>query len=123
MSFDGESGNSPLYTDIDNSAYTIAVGQSNTSILDLEGLVLLKISIPSNLTGDYLTFKVDSDLTRSNLKQYINSDGTIVKVTVLLDSVMGITPQDFAEVRFLQIVSNTPQTGSDAIFNLTVRRV
>ncbi len=124
MAFDSKTGNLPLYTDIVETApYTIAVGQTETPIINLEGLILLKIAVPSSLIGTVLSFKVDSDLTIANLKEYIKTDGTTVEITVTPDKVVGIVPQDFAGVKYIQIVSDATQTGTGAIFNLTVRRV
>jgi len=113
------SGSLPLFS----RNITLSNGQTDaTDIIDLQGTALLSIYIPTGFTGNSLSFKVDSNLTSDNLKQFKASDGTEVNMAVTPDTCIGIVPIDFAGVRFLQIVSNVSQVG-DIEFIIKARRV
>lgn len=118
MVFNTHTGNLPLYQD----TVTLLNGQTESEIIRLEGQVLLSIYVPTGFSGAQILFKVDNDLTDVNLKDFYKTDGTQVALTAVADTCVGIVPVDFPGVHYLQLVSDTAQSG-DVDFIIKVRTI
>lgn len=110
-----------IRTTYDLSA-TMAVGQLESTAVDLQGVSLGGFLIPSGFTATSLTFKGSIDGTNFfSLKDLkTNSDllGLCEAGKIFLTSAV-----DFAFVRYIKIVGNTAQVSSDKIIQLLTRSI
>ena len=105
-------------TTSDNSA-TIAVGQTTSNAVDLQGTSLTGLNIPANFSGTQLTFQVSNDGV--NFGNYRNTSNALITITVTPGSAIGIVPSDFASWRYIKFISGTTQATTNAIIGLATR--
>lgn len=91
---------------------TIAASETTSSAIDLADFVLCAIQTPSAMTGSSLTFEGSSDgVTYAAVKDPTN---TALSVTISTGAVglYVLNPQNFAGIRFLKIVSGSPEASA-----------
>lgn len=98
---------------------TIANGATTSGAIDLQGLVLCQIQIPSAFTGAAITFSSCNDETGTYQVLY-NTANTALSITVGTSRSYNIAPIDFAGCRFLKIISGSSE-GSSRTIGLVTR--
>ncbi len=97
---------------------TIASGQTASGAIDLQGLLLCQLIMPSALTGTSISFQSSHDNVTFN--DVYNDTNTQITITVAVDRTYNIDPKDFAGVRYLKIVSNASE-GADRSIGVMTR--
>lgn len=102
-----------------NVTATIADGQTESTVISLDGTSLVGISFPSTFDGTNITFKV-CDTSDGTYLDYTNTAGTLVTAVAGANKAMGIIPADFAGYNYIKVIAVTPQTG-DTVLTLKSR--
>lgn len=92
---------------------SIANGQTVSGAIDLQGLVICQIIMPSAFTGTAITFQ--SSINDGTYQALYNSANTQMSITVATSRSYNIAPTDFAGCRFLKLVSGSAEGGSRTI--------
>jgi hypothetical protein len=100
---------------LESSTATILSGQTESSAIDVLGKVLVGIITPAALTGTAFTLKVSQDGT--TFRDYYNTSGSQVSITVGTNRHIGIVSNDFGGIRWIKLVSGSAE-GADR--NITV---
>lgn len=99
---------------------TIASSGTTSGAIDLQGLALCQIQMPSAFTGTAITFQSSHDGTTYNA--LYNSANTQLSITIGTDRYYNIAAYDFAGCRYLKIVSNASE-GASRTIGLVTREV
>jgi hypothetical protein len=99
---------------------TIASGATTSGAVDLLGMVLVGIIMPSAFTGTSITFQASPD--NSTFTAVYNSAGTQLTATVSTSRTILFSPGDFVGVRNLKLVSGSTEGGS-RIITLILRKL
>ena len=100
---------------------TIAVGAVQSDTIDLNGMVLCGIETPATVAGANLTFKSTRD--RGGLMDVYDQDGTATTSPMGASRIITITPQTFAGLRTIALVSDVVASGSAEIYWLLLRAI
>lgn len=95
-------------------AATIANGQAKTGVIDLAGLTLVGIALPTAFTGTGLTFEC-AEAAGGTFRPVRKVDGTSVDYTCAQGDFVAIDPKDFHGVRFLKIVSDANEAAQRSV--------
>lgn len=101
-----------------NVSVTISSGGSTSNEATLQGKRIAAIIMPAAFTGANLTFQASID--GSTWYDIYNSSGSQVTCTVGTDQWIAISPQDFAGVSRLKVVSDDTEAAERTI-TLVVR--
>lgn len=93
--------------------FTIASGQTVSDAIDTQGLDMVQIEMPSAFTGTTLTFQ--SSLDNSTFQACYNTSGSALSATVAASRNILLSPQDFAGVRYLKLVSGSAEGATRSI--------
>lgn len=99
---------------------TIPNGNTDSNAIDVKGATMVAIITPSVLTGTTFTFQVSEDGT--NFNTLYSATGNIITVNVGTERFIALSPQDFAAVTHLQLISSASE-GADRIIQLVLRGV
>lgn len=99
---------------------TIANGGTASTVIDLQGLVLVQIIMPAALTGTSITFQSCPTSSGGTFQTLYNSSNTAMSITVAASRSYNIAPVDFAGVRFLKVVSGSAE-GAQRTIGLVTR--
>lgn len=86
---------------------TILSGDTDGSIVYLNGLAVVGIELPDTFTGTGLSFLASTD--EVNFRPVCNVDGSTYEVTVAQDTFCIIPPGDLVGTGALMIVSNASE--------------
>ncbi len=106
---------------IDFETIIIDIGETESNSVDLRGMTLCGIYLPSVLTSASISFKVSHD----NNAEYIpvmDGLGSIVSKAVAQGQYIKLDPSEFAGIQFIKIVAGTTEGGSREI-KLALRQV
>src|SRR3990167_3412769 len=95
----------------------IAISTTTSAAVDLQGLVICQLIIPSAFTGTAITFESSPD--DGTYQALYNSSNTQLSITVGTSRTYNINPADFAGCRFLKIFSNDTETAARTIQIMT----
>lgn len=96
---------------------TIAISTTTSGAIDLQGLALCQIVMPSAFTGASITFT--SSHNDGTYQALYNSSNTQLSITVGTSRTYNINPADFAGVRYLKIVSASSEAAARTIGLIT----
>lgn len=100
---------------------TIAVGQTDSAAIDLSGLELVGMFIPSNFTATAVTIKT----APSSGGTYLTAQdgyGTDYSLTVAANKYIAINNFNIvAGLRFIKITAGVAQASTDAVITLALR--
>lgn len=100
---------------------TIAVGQTDSTAIDLNGLELVGLFIPSNLTATSISLQAAQ---ASNGTYVTVQDGYGVTYSMVVSTSKYIPISNFnvvAGLRFIKLTAAATQTSSDATITLALR--
>ena len=86
---------------------TIGSGGTTTDIIDIKGKILVGIEMPATFTGTSLTILATNDNT--NYKDYYNSAGSKVSISVGTNRYIGLLPADFSGLERFKLVSSATE--------------
>ena len=92
---------------------TITSGQTVSDAIDTQGLDMVQIEMPAAFTGITMTFQ--SSLDNSTFNACYNTSGTALSCTVAASRNILISPQDFAGVRYIKLVSGSAEGATRSI--------
>jgi len=92
---------------------SIASGQTASGALDLQGLALTAIQMPSAFTGTSITFQGSFD--GATYQDIYNTANTQYSITVAASRTYAINPSDFAGFRYIKIVSGSSEGAARTI--------
>lgn len=95
----------------------IANGGTVSGAIDLQGLTLCGVILPSAFTGAAITFQVSDD--NVTYQAAYNTSNNAMTMTVTQARTYMITPTDFAGVRYLKLVSGSAEGAERTIKLLT----
>jgi hypothetical protein len=91
---------------------TIANTAQSSSLIKLNGFVLVGIQTPAALTGTALTFEVCDSTGVTCVPLKTTTSGTALSYTVTTSSFYAIDPTPFHGVQYLKIKSGTAEGGA-----------
>lgn len=112
---------------IDYEDCVIAENGTVSAAVNLRGMTLCGIIVPSDFVGTVITFQM-SDAIDGTYRIMQDGAGASVSKTVTLASppaslYIKVDPADFAGVQFLKLVSGSSETGDDKTLKLALRQV
>lgn len=100
---------------------TIAVGQTDSAVIDLSGLELVGFFIPANFTATSISLQTATSSGGSFIGVQ-DGYGAAYSITVAANKYVPINNFNIvAGLRFLKITAGSAQSGSDAIITLAMR--
>ena len=105
------------------SIVPVVIGSGNTesNAIGLGAGVICGITTPSALSGG--TFHVESTIDDGvSFQPVLGEDGVDLTLTVAADSYIKVSPQDYAGINKLRIVSGTPE-GADRTIQVHYRAI
>lgn len=106
---------------INNDTVTIATGQTTSDGIDLQGMTLCGLYLPSAFDGSTISFQA-SETEDGTFVQVLDTDGSVLTLAGLSASkYVKVAPADFAGIRFLKLVAGA-QTGA-TVLPLALRQV
>lgn len=100
---------------------TISVGQTTGATIDLRGLELVGLFIPSNFTATSISFQTATSATGTFVPAQ-DGYGSVYALTVSPNTYIPINNYNvIAGLRFLQLVGNAAQTSTNAVITLAMR--
>jgi len=101
-----------------NLTTTIANGESESLPIDLSGTTFVGIQIPAGFEGAALTLKA---ATAKDASFYAVHDhtGVTLGMSVGASQIIALQPAQFAGLRVIKLVADTPQTGDITLTLLT----
>lgn len=99
---------------------TIAVGQTTSPTIEVDGLTILKFWLPVNFNGAKLTFKLSNN--NVDFYDYYNALGEQVELVTVGTRVVGITSNDFLGVKHLKIIQDV-QALTNTTITMTTQRI
>ena len=103
-----------------NLTVTIANGATQSDSIDLDGLCLVGVFVPSGFDGTTLTFQTSLD--DSTYVDVQDGAGNAYSVTVAASKYVPVDPTKMVGVRYLKITSGTTQSPA-ATLTLSARPV
>lgn len=97
---------------------TIPSGQTTSNAIDLQGLNLVQIIMPSAFTGTAINFQ--SSFNNGTYSTLYDNSNIIIGITVNASRAYNINPIDFTGCRYFKIVSNGTEAG-DRVIGLVTR--
>lgn len=116
------------------AAITAGDATALSNKIDINGITLCGLIVPSNFVGTKITFATSDDLNITNFGNYRKADGTDFIITVAAPispasfSHIQFQLSDFAGVRYVQLRAGVPgtpvtQTSGDVLIKLVGRPV
>lgn len=93
---------------------TISDGETESGGLDLRGVSLVGLRVPSGFDGSSISFN-RGDSLEGTYQALQLGNGLDHSVTVAAQKDIALDPSLFLSVRFLKLVAGTPQTGDTTI--------
>lgn len=84
---------------------TIAAGSDVTGVIDMIGVPLIGIEVPTPFKGDMIFINVSTDGT--TFKKMYNPNGVRMSVRARPDCYICIAPDDFRGIRYIQLESSS----------------
>lgn len=104
----------------DTTIATVAIGQTNSDVVDLYGTQVVGFVMPAALNSTSMKIKaVYSDGTSATLSK----GGSDLSYTVAVDKHIVVTPEDLAGVRKIQLVMGTSESGGARSIKILTRPV
>lgn len=100
---------------------TISVGQTDSAVIDLNGLELVGFFLPSNLTATSITLQAATSAAGTYVPVQDGS-GSIYSLTVAASKYVPVNNFNIvAGLRYIKIAAGTTQASTDAIITLAIR--
>jgi hypothetical protein len=96
----------------------IPISSTTSAAVDTQGGSLVGLVMPAAFTGSSVTFQVSPD--NVTFSDYYDTDGNAVTVQVGASRYIGIVRDDFANARYIKIVSGSTEAAERTI-TLSVR--
>jgi len=109
--------------DFGSVAATILDGDTETALIETKNNVITGLITDSDFGGANIFIDVAVDKASPDWKRLKNADGTDLTFTVSSDEAVIVIPQLVAGWKFLRLVSDTAQAGSDTELTVVGRPI
>lgn len=106
---------------IDFEVVTIVSGGTDSAAVDLRGMTLCGIYIPSTLTSTSITFKASDEFSGTYIPVFDGLGSELSKIVASTQYIV-LNPSDFAGIQYLKIVTGSLE-GADREIKLALRQV
>ena len=106
---------------IDFETITIDIGETESNSVDLRGMTLCGVYLPSVLTSSSISFKVSYDNNAAYIP-VMDGLGSTLSKTVAQGQYIKLDPSEFAGIQFIKVVAGTSE-GDNREIKLALRQV